>query len=46
MVSEEVIKKQSWLHFSDDILNLSVIKTIFRRWNGTFSKYVTFIFML
>ena len=43
MLSEELIKKENWLHFSDDVLNLSVIKTTLGRWHGTFSKNATIL---
>ena len=53
MLSEELIKKEKWLHLSDDVLNLSddvlnlsVIKTTLGRWNGTFSKKKHFSYML
>ena len=45
MLSEELIKKEKWLHLSD-VLNLSVIKTTLGRWNGTFSKKKHFSYML
>ena len=31
MLSQELIKKEKWLHLSDDVLNLSVIKTTLGR---------------
>ena len=43
MLSEELIKKENWLPSSDDVLNLSVIKTTLGRWHGTFSKNVTIL---
>ena len=43
MLSEEFIKKEKRLHLSDDVLNLSVIKTTLGCWNGTFSKNETFL---
>ena len=43
MLSEELIKKENWSHFSDDVLNLSVIKTTLGCWNGTFSKNATIL---
>ena len=41
MLSEEFIRRDNWLHFSDDVLNFSVIKTTLGRWHGTFSKSAT-----
>ena len=43
MLSEELIKMENWLHSSDDVLNLSVIKTTLGRWHGTFSKNPTIL---
>lgn len=44
MLPEELKKKENWLDFSDEVLNLSVINTTLGRWNGTFSKNALILF--
>ena len=43
MLSEEFIRRENWLHFSDDLLNFRVITTTLDRWHGTFSKNATIV---
>ena len=42
MLSEEVIKKESWLHFGDDILNLSIIKATSLKWHIFYKCNISF----
>ena len=46
MLSEEVIKKENWLHLIGGVFSLRVIKTTLGRWNGTFSKNATFLYVV